>query len=619
MKYYIPTSSLNLDNILQAECISPQSFYAQRKTGYKSIELIDEAKGCNQIILFSHPIQFSIKDPGRYNYPLLIEIEDDIQLQNIHNIEGNGMYLCSYTIYLAPQNCAFYFFTENAYKLTTINTKSNKSIKYYDKYNIFPSTSPLKLIPLKIETITGGAVSQNNEATIDKQKGICYAFLMGQALSITPELAHQLRLSQELYNILTGIISNPKMKEHFLNNLKSLLKEYKSVDPIELRNKEKFENKLNEELGRFQFLKSCFIDILEKWEVWNYVFQRLSHKWECELLPNMTELFSNQHFVELRNEIDNHTNDALKEYQKKQPLPSIGNISINKDIVEIKDMPIINQTVNYIIKNQLTADCLSAERRDICEKLIKNVVIEEIKKVKGERYWDSSIEKKYFNALYAHIGDFGKPFNLKEIDNLELMAIAAFLLRGHDINALMAYLKSNEIYDYRYSLVLWGSLCGYMEMNKDSLSDILTLDNYKNIYEHIFHSPMGERRYNPNENISTDNLIKTREYPTAKSPQKTSLEQELSEYKEFASRDRKIQSEIVTKLSEIGIRSLVDWDYKKADSIKWPTKNRGQIALITAIEKNANKYKQPNIQSPVYLLTLNKLSGIIQSHLIFKM
>ena len=31
MKYYIPTSSLNLDNILQAECISPESFYVDQK------------------------------------------------------------------------------------------------------------------------------------------------------------------------------------------------------------------------------------------------------------------------------------------------------------------------------------------------------------------------------------------------------------------------------------------------------------------------------------------------------------------------------------------------------------------------------------------------------------
>jgi hypothetical protein len=82
------------------------------------------------------------------------------------------------------------------------------------------------------------------------------------------------------------------------------------------------------------------------------------------------------------------------------------------------------------------------------------------------------------------------------------MAVAAFLLRGHDFDGLMAYLKPNEICDYRYALVLWGSLCGYMEMNKEFLSDILTLDNYKNIYECLFHNPMGELKQDSNEDAS---------------------------------------------------------------------------------------------------------------------
>lgn len=593
MKYYIPTSSLNLDNILQAECISPRSFYAQRKNGYKSIELIDAVKKYNQIVLFNHPISFSIEDPGRYNYPLLIEIEDDIQLKDICDIKGSGMYLCNYTIYLTPKNCVFYFFTENAYKLTTINTKSNKSIKFYNKYTILPSTSPLILNPLKVVTIKEEVDYKNNETIIDKQKGICYAFLKGQSLSITPKLAHLLKISQELYNTLTGIISNSNMRDHFQNNLESLLKEYKSVDPIELRSKEKFENNINAELGRFQFLKSCLIDILEKWEVWDYVFKHLSLKWECESLPNVKELSSNQEFIELRNKIENHTNDALKEYQKRQPLPTIDNISINKEDVNIKDMPIINKVVNYIIKNQLTTDCLSANRQDICLRLIKGVVIEEVKRGRDENYWDSSMEKKYFNALYSHMGDVGKPFNLRDIDNMELMVVAAFLLRGHDISALMAYLKSNEIYDYRYILVLWGALCGYMEMNKEFLSDILTLDNYKNVYECMFHNSMGELKHS----ISTDNLIVEKEetieeYPTTKSITNPSLKQELSGYQEFTSRDEKIQIEILTKLSEVGIYSLADWDDKKADSIKWTTK-KGQKKLVSAINKSKQKNSSP--------------------------
>lgn len=568
MKYYIPTSSLNLDNILQAESISPRSFYAQRKTGYTSIELIDEMKVYDQIVLFNHPILFSIDDPGRYNYPLLIEIEDDTQLKDIHDIGKSGMYLCGHTLHLTPQNCRFYFFTEQAYKLTIVNTKDNKSIKYYEKYSISPSASSLKLSPLKIEQVSTDAASNNsNETEIDKQKGVCYAFLRGQLLSVTPDLARQIRLTQELYNTLTMLISSPQKKDAFLSKLETSLKEYKKIDPTELDNKEKFKANIDKDLGIFKRFKKHLQELLEKWGVWNYVYGTLSHKWGYNLLPNTEELSSSQDFSELRNEIENRTCKTLKEYQKKQPLPSLGAISINNNVFEIKDMPIVNQTVNYIIRNQLTVSSLSADRQGVCKDLIKDIVIEEIKRIKGEKYWDSSIEKKYFNNLYAHIGDLGKSFDLKEVDSPELIAIAAFLLRGDNINDLMAYLKLNEICDYRYTLALWGALCGYVEMNKEFLSDILNLDNYKDVYKCLFHYPMGEMKQ------------EERNEETKKDPQGI-----IEESRD--STDKDLLLEFI----------------KKIDSCKLSSKHSEQIK--EAFEKNEYQV------SPKLFISIDKIKGI---------
>lgn len=82
MKFYIPTSSLNMDNLLQSECILPISHYAQRLTGYKSYEQLEELRPFNAIVLFKYPVQFTINDVGRYNYPMLIEFEDDLQTQD---------------------------------------------------------------------------------------------------------------------------------------------------------------------------------------------------------------------------------------------------------------------------------------------------------------------------------------------------------------------------------------------------------------------------------------------------------------------------------------------------------------------------------------------------------
>lgn len=488
MKYYIPTSSLNLDNILQSESISPFSFYAQRKTGYRSIELIDEVKSYNNyILLFDYPVSFSIDDPNRYNFPLLIEIDDDIQLRDIKMLEEH-IWLCNHTIYLTPQNSSFYFYSEKDCKLTTINTKDNKSIKYYDKYKVWSSVSNLKTRPISVVHSKAKLdVGESYETIIDKQKGVLFASLLGQLVSVTPELSRLLMLSQKLYDILTSIIPLPQKNDSLMNNLEGLLNEFKSIDPIERRSKDIFDNNLNKEFGRCRFLKQLLIDFLRKWRVWDLLFQRMSSEWRCEFMPDVKKLNTSQDFSLLRDKIENHTNRAIEEYQKEQQTPSVDAISVVENEINIKDKPIINRAINYIIQEQLTVDSLSADRLKICMNLITEVR-DEIQKSKGDKYWEDSLERKYVNKLYSHVKDnISNRFNLKEIDDVELVAVAAFLLHGENFSTLMTYLKMNEVSDYHSVLLLWGALCGYMGMNRDVFpKEFLTVDNYRSVYQRLF-------------------------------------------------------------------------------------------------------------------------------------
>ena len=79
------------------------------------------------------------------------------------------------------------------------------------------------------------------------------------------------------------------------------------------------------------------------------------------------------------------------------------------------------------------------------------------------------MERNYINILHAHIEDPGVLFDVNDINNNDLKAIACFILRGHSFSDLTALLKINAIEDYRASFVLWGTLCGYYGMNRDSL------------------------------------------------------------------------------------------------------------------------------------------------------
>lgn len=509
MKYYITTSSLNLDNILQAESISPSSFYSVRKTGYKSIELIDELKGYNKLVLFQYPIHFTIVDPNRYNFPLLIEIEDENQLgeADLH-IESEGVYSYDKTLYLTPTNCRFFFFSEKAYKLTTINTKSNKAIKYFDKYIISPTTAGLKFEDIPSVSFNNNlSCSDSFETDIDKKKGMLYAYLLGKHLTVSPELAHQNKLTQDIYDMISGIIANPSMPEVFKSKLNDLIDEYRSVDAHEKENKQKFDEHLDEDLGRFKFLKPCLIDLLQKWDVWNFVNRKMSNKWGCEMLPDVSELYTNDDFKRFGEDIERRTNQSITNYRNSLPRPSFTLFKFKEKKIILEGFPILSIAVNYIIKNQIIPEQLSAYRVDCCLGIINEIKNYYISKY-GEESWNNSV-RNYVNSLYYHIQNIGTSFHLNSIDNNELVAIAAFLLRGQSIDNYLIFLKMNEITDYSCPLILWGALCGYMEMNRDSLSSVLSMENNKNVYKHLFKIDMYEADFKSQEVIKEISIEKT--------------------------------------------------------------------------------------------------------------
>lgn len=65
-------------------------------------------------------------------------------------------------------------------------------------------------------------------------------------------------------------------------------------------------------------------------------------------------------------------------------------------------------------------------------------------------------------------------------------------MRGHSFSDLTALLKLNAIEDYRASLVLWGTLCGYYGMNRDSLQLVLSDENYEEVYKKLFGKELGK-------------------------------------------------------------------------------------------------------------------------------
>lgn len=511
MKFYIPTSNLNLDNILQSECILPYSHYSHRCSGYNSFEQIEELRSFDAIVLFKYPVQFQIDDTGRYNYPMLIEIEDDLQTSDFSDEEiQDGVCLCNHRLNLTPLNSRFYFFTESAYRLTLINTESNKAIKYFKEYKIYPTASMLK--PVKLPHLNRMAIeiSKFEDNLIDKQKGLLYAFILGNKMSVNRDLAKQLRLTQELYNILTNLISSPSSISSFDTKLNNLIDEYKQVDSIEKNSLKVFQENFNAALGkRFLFLRGCLIDFLKKIDCWDMVYDALCKKWNCSFLANISKLKTGGDFSSLRNEIERRTQLITSEYSKSIPDENMDNIHASGDYILFTDAKLVNVVIKYIIENSSTPETLLAQRMSFYMNVMSEIV-SILKAEMGDQKWQESEEKAYVNSLYAFINDPTFSFKLNGIDNLELKSIAAFILKGQSFKDCIVYLRNNEIQDYRFVLSLWGCLCGYMEMNKDALSKVLTMEVYELIHKKIFGSNLAkitqEEAFSPSTVLGTKSL-----------------------------------------------------------------------------------------------------------------
>lgn len=382
-------------------------------------------------------------------------------------------------------------FSKQAYDLTLINTKSDKSIKFFREYTILPDTFGLNTKPFpELSTLNCNPLPCEDKY-IDKQKGAMFAYLLGQKLSLSADLASLLKFNQEIYNILTSLIATPSLSSTFGIKLSKLVEDYKKNDSIEKKNQKVFDEELDNALGkRFKFLKGCFIGVLNKLGLWDTCFEALCKKWNCHLLPNVDALVSSSDYMMFRNEIEKRTISNIEKHQSNIK-ESLQGISVNGYNIVIENMNLVNKTIEHIIENDLTPEALSAHRMDVYMGIMQSIV-PIIKISIGEEKWNASMERNYINNLHAHIEDPGVPFDINSINNEELKAIVCFILRGHSFSDLTALLKLNAIEDYRASLVLWGTLCGYYGMNRDSLQLVLSDENYEEVYKKLFGKELGK-------------------------------------------------------------------------------------------------------------------------------
>ena len=488
MKLFIPTSSLNIDNILSCESIAPYSLYKHRKFGYQTFSKIEEIPFENGILLFSAIPNFSINDRTRENFPMVIELEDKAQFQDLTPIATIGecdVYFLKQTIHINPTNTTILFFNEKAKSLSVQNCLDSKMCKLVNFFKFDTCTPSRLLLPEILLTINGIDDSPNNdiidESLHDRAKGFVYGYYMGAITSVSEVSAKLARIQKRIYDIVASLTNSQGQRNVLLENeLKELDKEYESLDPTSMSAKASWEQfvsgfglnvaSVNAFLGELHLETKAKTDFCNKQGI---VFRKTFS--QC---PNMAT-----YNVELQKHVE-----ALLRADRKQSLESTDikkELDINPDyelsLVSGTDetSSLFNSILIKIIWDKQIPDFdeLRINRLSIATEITK--VVKDILIAKGQE-WDNSSEQLYFHHLRQNIQDF-TPFDLKESGNIVLQSLVAIILKGEDFEALISYLESNNISDFRYSLAMWGALQGYIRIPRSIFSEYIKKESLQNL------------------------------------------------------------------------------------------------------------------------------------------
>ena len=457
-RYYIPTSTLNFNNILSTESISPYMFYLKRGYGYSRWQKINENALDNSIVLYEEPFSFTRNNDEVEDHPLLVEIFSDENFQKVEK----GVYISKNTIYLTPENTKFIFFSEK-YKRTTLSLSDfsleTKMLRLYQEklsvetYKESPY-KPLKKDPNK--NLSEEDISK--DCQINKIKGMLYGYYIGAVLSTSFENVHKKTLLENIYNIFSSIASTPdrKITETQLSALKTSFVSLLRTEPwyselLSEFNDDQIE-KVIKGLRKHNKIKNIVLldDVLSDIHA-GASYDCSALRWVQNEIKTVNDKISSERkllstreseIVFIDNKLEKTEGKLFESEKEKQLYKSIYQLILNKSESFFK----INEN-----KTELADD-----------------ITKEAKQVYNEE-WEDSHTRAFLNMLRRHLR--GEEFSQKWNNGL-LSSIAAVLIKGDDWEKLLHFMQSQKMSDYRIAFSLFGLLTGFANLTRD-FTDIL--------------------------------------------------------------------------------------------------------------------------------------------------
>ena len=487
-KYYIPISSLNVENLLSTESISPACFYQYRQFGDlpRGSQRFEELKDYpeDRLLLFLRVPSFEVHDEERINYPVVVEFEDDGQLESGRKREIScrlkRFCVCEYygTIQLTPMNCRLLFFTQEARDMVRDACMSSTNCKLveYFQFDVVKDNSDFRLETVlerrkKKELWRKFSFEEEDyeqDNRLDKAKGFIYGYYMGIVKSKGQFAARLLKCQKEVVDIVGAI--NSRGGEVTMQDVKQLTEISKE------RMLAEFDKKGKGSWEKYVKDKGCPLEgvqeILKECSAYENTLWNFCGKHEIKL----SELYKPEKEREFADSVDRQVKEQIHEDRvKMRGCWRSEYLDANVELVMMEEEKIeekwreaahvFNCILNRIVWNGDAIPNLSVLRSNRFE--CATEVTKRVKAIfEGEKWlWDGSTEQDYFDHLRRNISD-GERFELGDINNVVLQSLAAFVLKGDDFGELVSYLEGEAFCDYRYALALWGAVNGYWQMSR---------------------------------------------------------------------------------------------------------------------------------------------------------
>ena len=498
-KLYIPTTTLNFNNILSSESISPRDFYARRGFGYTRWFAVDENAHPSLTLLYSEPRSFTRPKGDLEDHPMLVEIavDDDCVMASY----APGVYATDSTIYLNPWHTRFIFFSETDIQTALSLSSSSietKLLKLYRKSFTVMSLTEKYTIP------AGNIAEKTNEASmmddrrLDRMKGILYGYYIGAALSSDTGSVGRLNSLKEIRNIFAAIAAGTDKKptRYQDERLDTLLREIHYSDP------------------RYHKVREIIADDTRSGEdktarLLRYIYTSGAYTLGADktiLLKNLASDKSRNASIAWINAAITAQESAMAR-RRQWPRPAdmeitVGNLSL-ADIKTAGD-PIEKQLLTEWCNNVLSSPEFNGHLSQTREALGDAVTLS-AKKIYGDA-WPGSVAKEFLNSLRRHLR--GEEMNVSW-NNGPLCSAAAVIIAGDSWERLLSFMQYRGMTDYRLAFAMLGALKGFADMSRDFTDILYACDSryiaevYREFHRQLFGTPLPEEQFPENDSSRT--------------------------------------------------------------------------------------------------------------------